>query len=322
LDIVFITTKYLPLFEGILPSDVLARAKMKNQSQVLLGAICENCACGVLAAHISGETLVLSHIYVLEEKRKQGIATELILRLLEIAKDNATLQDLRYTFLPEEPVFHDDLLARFLIGMGFSVTHINDRQYCVNIKKLAQNPFWEKSIKLSDNEHEKQGKIIALSSLPVLARRSFETKLAGIPSAPPALPDAILPELSMTYYHEKQIQGIAIIEAGQSDTLNLSWVYMKDSVSRAVLPLLLKKVFAAVYATLPNADVNITTVTDISQRLVEKLCPDAEFKLLAKADFDLGDIRDEENINIVYEYLLEITKEQTVAQTKEQVKDK
>jgi predicted GNAT family acetyltransferase len=292
----------------MLSADTLVRAYGQNDTQIILGAIEESKACGVVVAQKAGSDLLISHLYVLPGMRRQGIAGAMLRKLLEIADMNDNLQRVSCTFLPECDDLGDDGLARLFIGIGFSVTYTDDREYLIDVSKIAKSMFWSDA-KKTGVQHTQD--IISFSAVSRGALRDYANYItsAGIAGAPLAFPEGALPELSMAYWSENRIQGVAIVEQDTSGALRLSWLHVEKQIPPTVLPHLLRVVFSKIFAESPEANVYITTINEISQRLVEKLCPDSKFRLLAQADFDLAGMRDMENVNAVCEYLSKRAKE-------------
>jgi hypothetical protein len=261
-----------------------------------------------MAAQNADSVMLLSHLYVLPDMRRQGIAGTLLRELLEIADMNENLQRISCTFLPECDDLEDDGLARLFIGTGFSVAYTEDREYLIDVSKIAKSMFWSDAIKPGVQQAQD---IIPFSAVPRGALLDYGNRItgAGVAGAPLAFPEGALPELSMAYWSENRIQGVAIIEQDASGSHRLSWLHVDKQVPPTVLPHLLRVVFSKIFAENPEANVYITTINDVSQQLVEKLCPGSEFRLLAQADFDLAGMRDMENVNIVCEYLSKHAKE-------------
>jgi len=103
---------------------------------IILGAISDNTACGVLIAGIENGCAQIMWIYVAEDYRKNGIASALVKTMYEIVEKN----DFRSCICSYDSTDYGYFLDRIFLNLGVEIETIKSYNYSFSIGELIERP--------------------------------------------------------------------------------------------------------------------------------------------------------------------------------------
>lgn len=131
MEITIITDENKSYFEPLMPKE------QWESSDLFLGAIQDETACGILAAAEDDKVLEISYLYVAEEYRNRGIASALLESLHQIGQDSGMDGELCQFLLNDDTKELDSCLAENLYAMD----DLSSTVYSVTLGELPGKYF-------------------------------------------------------------------------------------------------------------------------------------------------------------------------------------
>jgi GNAT superfamily N-acetyltransferase len=225
----------------------------------------DDIAAGALLAWIRSEWLDIGWIYVAPEFRGQGMG-ELLVSALEMSAKKT--KGIYGAFAEYTDRQGEDGLERMFQVAGFKIENERKPFYIFKLKELENNQFWQKS---SDNPN-----VLPLERVDRHMLNAFTLQLMKTEQQIAIeLPIDWLtyhPGLSVAYVRDGMITGILLFRESEG-MLTLEYAHVLPGY-RDAMGFMMKKAGQVALQTYPGeTPVNIVTVNEVSEAIVEKLFP-------------------------------------------------
>ncbi len=262
MEITIVREENQTYFEPLMPQEIWGKAHL------ILGAIEEGAACGILAASEETEHILnLQYLFVAEGYRRKGIATALLEGLHEIGKYSGIDLTVCQYALNEEQKDLDLCLARNL----FELDEVRTPVYRTAFGDLSPRYFGKKT---EGNDWKKN--VVPLSEVTARMWNRFAEKLEKLPED-----ETALTELEVKYVYDQEASfllvkkgepvGCILFEQLENDFLLSYFCVLKDAS-----PVDMMQLFQASYQNLKtrcgdSSWIYINALTETTEKMVKNL---------------------------------------------------
>lgn len=273
-----LTNNNVPAFYALLPEEY--HKTEYEDGIVVLGVVKPSedgedaQACGTLVLEMLDDNIfLLKWILVSRDYRNQGAGTT----LLDLACDIAAQMDMQiYGIFSEEiSAVKEGGMYRLFDRYGFHIQERDAKSYSISIGEIGKEEFFEKQYKNSD-------KIVTLDRVTNQQINALNNTLfdQNIMYVGPISKNWTVNDVSVAYIENDVIMACVLYEQVSEDVVRLAYAYSHNKKA-PYMPLLLHKTYQLLqdkYAA--DVQLVIPCVTEVSQKLVEKLMPSARAELI------------------------------------------
>lgn len=272
-----LTEEVIPAFYPLLPGE--RRKADIDEEFVILGAIGIDRdevrhACGTMVLKVVREDiLLLTWMLVAAKYQRQGVGYA----LMDLAQDIAKEMKMQIigTFSQKAEEGKDGSIYRFFKNNDFAIYNEGAKSYSIPIDKIGEEDFFKKSRRGSGYmtlEETPSGMIMDLN-------RELTEK--GLLLIGPISKEETLANVSLVNVDHGKIQTCVIFRDIDETAVELAFVYTESKGSMQ-MPLLLMQAYQILKEHyLPETEVVIPCVTEVSCKLVETLIPSAKATLVS-----------------------------------------
>ncbi len=262
MDITIVREENQTYFEPLMPKEEWERADL------VLGAIEEGTACGILAVSEEAEsTLSLRYLYVAEDYRRRGMASELLSVLHEIGRRQGIDMTICQYALTKEQEDLDLCLSKNL----FTLDEIQSPVYRTTFSDLSPKYFGKKP-----DENTLKKAVVPLSEVTAKTWNQFTKKLEHLQEDKEMTTELEVkymydPEASFLLIKKGEPAGCILFEQLEEDFLLSYFCVFKDAS-----PVDMMHLFQASYENLKtrcsaSSSIYINALTEATEKLVKNL---------------------------------------------------
>lgn len=260
MDVFILDQKTAPVFAGLYPGDF---SRIFDEDHISYGVISEDVAAGLLVSRMEDEDLVIEWVYTLPDKRKKGIASALVERLLRDLKELGYILEVHAACQGEQQKAFFERMGFLFAEEPAGMTYTAELDEITDIPEGRRTDDCHRLIDLGNAE------------LRNLNDALFRAEEAAFGVKLPVVPLDYAP-YSYAYMKEKKLLALVLMKKEAASFVDIAYAYREEG---AMVPLL--TIFSVIRAELEEKYpdgilIRATGINDASRALLEHVAPGAE----------------------------------------------